>query len=33
MAANTGYIYIRGEFVPRAKKRLRAAIDQAYGRD
>ena len=29
MAANTGYIYIRGEFV-RERERLQAAIDQAY---
>src|ERR1700692_2511326 len=29
MAANTGYIYIRGEFV-RERENLQAAIDQAY---
>src|SRR3954470_20524665 len=29
MAANTGYIYIRGEFI-RERERLQAAIDQAY---
>src|SRR5438105_5797503 len=29
MAAHTGYIYIRGEFV-RERERLQAAIDQAY---
>src|SRR5437899_4126247 len=29
MGANTGYIYIRGEFV-RERERLQAAIDQAY---
>ena len=29
MAANAGYIYIRGEFV-RERERLQAAIDQAY---
>ncbi len=29
MAANVGYIYIRGEFV-RERERLQAAIDQAY---
>jgi NADH-quinone oxidoreductase subunit F len=29
MAANTGYIYIRGEFV-RERERLQAAIDQAH---
>jgi NADH-quinone oxidoreductase subunit F len=29
MLANTGYIYIRGEFV-RERERLQAAIDQAY---
>src|SRR6201988_974139 len=29
MAANTAYIYIRGEFV-RERDRLQAAIDQAY---
>ena len=29
MAASTGYIYIRGEFV-RERERLQAAIDQAY---
>ena len=29
MGANTGYIYIRGEFI-RERERLQAAIDQAY---
>src|SRR6201995_1640126 len=29
MAANTAYIYIRGEFI-RERERLQAAIDQAY---
>jgi NADH-quinone oxidoreductase subunit F len=29
MGANTGYIYIRGEFV-RERERLQAAVDQAY---
>ena len=29
MAAHTGYIYIRGEFI-RERERLQAAIDQAY---
>jgi NADH-quinone oxidoreductase subunit F len=29
MGANTGYIYVRGEFV-RERERLQAAVDQAY---
>ena len=29
MSANTGYIYIRGEFI-RERERLQAAVDQAY---
>src|SRR5665647_117916 len=29
MGANTGYIYVRGEFI-RERERLQAAIDQAY---
>jgi NADH-quinone oxidoreductase subunit F len=30
MGANTGYIYIRGEFI-RERERLQAAVDEAYG--